>query len=185
MKKKLGLILIISFFCLLMGISSVRADSKLLYPNQYWGLGKNMSFGDTLNFQIDINGGGNVYIMTQQQEQIYVNNPQDTASAYYKEWIGVLLLIDSFTAPEDGVYWILMINPSDTNNIRVIIDATIDYYYPPEPETEIEYVYINRLYYDYTGWVFVVIISIISVGTILLVLRKKNRKIRELQGITK
>jgi len=188
MKKKIGLILIISFFCLLMGISSVRADSKLLYPNQYWGLGKNMNFADTLNFRIECNGGANIYIMTTQQMQIYQNDPQDTASAYYKEWKGVLVLTDSFIAPEDGDIWIIMINQSDTENTRVIIDASIDYYYPPEPEVEIEYVYRYTYVYDTISQIFATVISIIfigAVGTLLLILRKKNKKIRELQGITK
>lgn len=181
MKKKLTLILIGSIFCLLIGISFVNAESKTLSPNQYWGLGKNLDFADTLNFQITSSKGINVYIVDSYQLSIYQYDSQDTASGYYKEWIGVISLTQSFTAPEDDTYYVLMINPSDTLSTSVSVSASIDYYTPPEtPEPEIEYVYryITKTEYN---WSFVILLVIAVIIVSALLIRKTKQFKREKQ----
>ncbi|MFW9971914.1 MAG: hypothetical protein ACFFDF_17125 [Candidatus Odinarchaeota archaeon] len=125
---------IIIFLFIIIGISFVNAESKTLQPNQYWGLGKNLSLNDTLNFQINSNNPINVYIMDSSQISQYQNNPQDTASLYYEEWKGILLLTDSFTAPKIDTFYLLMINPSDDSSASISVSASIDY---AEPEKSI------------------------------------------------
>lgn len=184
MKKKLTVILVLFSLFLLIGISSVRADQQTLSPNQYWGLGKYMHFGDELNFQLSSSRGINVYIVNSYQLSKYQSDPQDTAFAYYKEWIGVLSLTNSFITPEDGTYYVLMINPSDSQSTSVSISANIDYYSPPEPpEPETEYIYVDVISYDYTGWGFLIGYGIVSLIVFVFLVRKlklTNNKLREM-----
>lgn len=116
-----------------MGISFVKGEKqyKTLLPNQYWGLGTTLQAGDTLNFKIESNPVGiNIYIMNDAQMESYRNNPQDEADYYIKEWWHYSLITDCFVASYDQQYWILMINPSDSINTDVVIDASIDEYIP-------------------------------------------------------
>ena len=119
---------------MMISVSLVRADSNVLTPNQYWGSGKVMGSGDTLNFQITSSGSINVYVMNSSQFSQYQSSPQDTASEYYKGWTGVLSLTDSFVAPDSDTYYVLMINPSDTQSASVTIYASVE---PAEPAKSI------------------------------------------------
>lgn len=111
---------------MMISVSFVRADSNVLAPNQFWGLGKVMDSGDTLNFQITSSKSINVYIMNSAQFSQYQNSPQDTASEYYKGWVGVLSLTDSFVALDSDTYYVLMINPSDTQSASVTVYASVE-----------------------------------------------------------
>ena len=92
--------------------------------------------------------------------------------------MGILLLTNSFIAPEDRMYYVLMINPSDSSSTTVSVSASIDYYQPPEPEKE--YIYIDVVSYDYTGWWILIGYGIVSfIGIVFLIIKLTNKKLRE------
>ena len=106
----------------------VKAEiqSKTLLPNQYWGLGTDLESGETLYFQISSPSVGvNIYIMDDIQMSIYQSSPQDTAWNYTYQWTSYYLLTYSFMAPDTQHYWVLIINPSDSESTYVTIDAYI------------------------------------------------------------
>jgi len=134
--KKMILVFVISILGILIGSSSVKAEiqSKTLLPNQYWALGTNLLAGDTLNFEIESTPIGiNIYVMNDAQIESYQDNPQDLAIYYIHQWKQYILLTYSFVAPDNQQYWVLMINPSDSTNTYVVIDASIDE--APVPKT--------------------------------------------------
>ena len=52
--KKIFLVIIISFLCILIGSPFINAErhTETLAPNTYWALGTNLQAGDTVNFEI-------------------------------------------------------------------------------------------------------------------------------------
>jgi len=155
--KKIVLVIIVSIFCILMGISSVKAEtqSKTLLPNQYWGLGTYLQAGETLNFRVESTPVSiNIYFMNDAQIESYQNDPQDLAIDYIHQWKGYFLLTYSFIASNEQQYWVLMINPSDSTNTYVVIDASIDE--APIPKTiTIQSPTTNDVFdngYNYIDW---------------------------------
>jgi len=130
-KTKLISIVLIGFFCVLIGSPFIKGETstKTLAPNQYWGLGTTLQTGDTLNFRIESDSVSiNIYIMNQGQIDFYQGNPQDEATFYIEEWVSYWLLTYSFVAPNDEQYYLLMINPSDSTSTYVVVDASVDEY---------------------------------------------------------
>ena len=137
-KLKLISIVLIGFLCILIGSPFINGETstKTLAPNQYWGLGTTLNTGDTLNFRIESDPLGiNIYIMTQGQMDFYIDDPQDKATSYIKKWEGYSLVTSSFIAESGQIYFILIMNPSDSMNTYIVIDASIDKYVPPIPKT--------------------------------------------------
>jgi len=133
-KVKTISILLIGFLCVLIGSPFIKGTTttRTLAPNEYWGLGITLNVGDTLNFRIESSIVSiNIYIMNQEQIDFYRDNPQDEASWYTgREYWHYLLLTSSFVAPSDQMYYVLMINPSDSTSTYVVIDASVDEYIP-------------------------------------------------------
>jgi len=156
-KIKLVSIILIGFLCVLIGSPSIKAEiqTKTLSPNQYWGLGTTLNFGDTLNFRIESDPLTiNIYIMNQGQIDYYTNNPIDDAISYIERWTGYYLLTDSFVAEHSQKYFILMINPSDSLSTDVEVDASVDEYVVPKTITISDPVDIydyGYIYWTYTG----------------------------------
>jgi len=137
-KVKLISIILIGFLCILIGSPFIKGETttKTLAPHQYWGLGTFLEFGDTLNFRVESDPVSiNIYIMNQEQIDYYVDNPQDDATSYIKRWKGYYLLTESFTAQYDGMYYLHMINPSDSTSTYVTVDASVDEYIIPKTIT--------------------------------------------------
>ena len=137
-KTKIISIVLIGFLCILIGSPFINGETttKTLAPNEYWGLGTTLNTGDTLNFRIESDPLGiNIYIMTQGQVDLYIDNPQDKATSYIKKWEGYYLLTSSFVAESSQMYYVHMINPSDSLSTYVVIDASIDEYIPPIQKT--------------------------------------------------
>ena len=138
-----------------------------------------MSFGDTLTVQVSSDNSINAYLMTTNQMLLYQANPEDTAKSYYSGKVSYTLCGFVFTALDDALYYILIINPSDTNSAIVVVDASIEYYEePPSPPPPSKYVFLTI--YDYSGW-FVSIILLIFAITITVLFIKNKKKLRELE----
>ena len=132
-KTKLISVIFIGFFFVLIGSPFINGErqAKNLLANQYWALGTYLETDDTLNFRIESDPIGiEIYIMNEAQINDFMDNPSSGIITYFYAWYNCILLTESIIAWTDQMYYVLMINPSDSTSTYVVIDATVDEYVP-------------------------------------------------------
>jgi len=141
MKNKKVLFGIIIFLFAITGICSIQNVSAVghtLSPRSYIGYSEYCNLGDTIDYEITSDIGVNVYIMTDNQIDLYLSGSELEPEYFLLRFLNMLYIHRSYLVDWiDGIYWVLITNPSydNTANIDVIV-YTI--HGTPEPEKSID-----------------------------------------------
>lgn len=130
-----GTILLLFAISGLCSVIDVSADSHNLSPRGYVGYSEYCNYGDTIDYEITSDRNINIYIMNDEQLELYLAGSELAPEYFLVQILSVSYIhYTYFIDGNDGNYCVLITNPSYTNEANIVVlIRTI----PGEPEKSI------------------------------------------------
>ena len=161
-----GTILLLFALIGICSIPNVSADTVKIPPLSYVYYRTNtLEYRDEINLYVSSSGTINIYIMDAEGFSKF----QDSLGIvfeYWKRWKDATYVDYIFSIPENGIYYVVLLNKNLLFSRTANVQITVDYYYEPSVEPD-----------NYLLGLLVVFITVVIFGVaIALVVRNYKRK---------